>query len=188
MPAAIDRLFFAIRPDAPTAQRIEALAQALRQAHGLHGKSLGPERFHVTLHLIGDFAGGVPPRVVDAALDAARPVAKQAAPFVIGFDQIASFTRKRRNMPLVLLGFDGVQGVARLQEALLAALTEAGLAAKDAALPASFTPHLTLLYDDIALLPRPIDALMWPVHELLLVRSLLGRSRHEVLAKLKLGA
>ena len=185
MPAtAAERLFFAVRPDARTAQRIEALTHELRRRHGLHGKSLGPERFHVTLHLIGDFVGGIPPDVLAQALDAARPVAAQASPFHIGFDTVASFTRKRRNMPLVLLGQDGVQDVARLQQLLLAPLMDAGLVARP---EPSFTPHLTLLYDDTPLAPQAIEALIWRVDELLLVRSLLGRSRHEVLARIPLG-
>lgn len=185
MAFAAERLFFAVRPDAATAQRIESLAQALRRHHGLRGKSLGPERFHVTLHLIGDFAGGIPQDVLARALDAARPVAQSASPFRIGFDTVASFTRKRRNMPLVLLGRDGVQGVAALQQALLASLVAAGLAGRP---EPHFTPHLTLLYDDRPVAAQSVDALTWQVDELLLVRSLLGRGRHEVLARLPLEA
>lgn len=183
MASGAERLFFAVRPDAATAQRIEALAQDLRHRHGLRGKSLGPARFHVTLHLIGDFAGGVPPDVLSGALGAARPVARGASPFHIGFETVASFTRKRRNMPLVLLGQDKVQGVTALQQALLASLVAAGLAERP---QPHFTPHLTLLYDDRPLAAHPIDALVWRIDELLLVRSLLGRGRHEVLARLPL--
>lgn len=185
MPAATDRLFFAVRPDARTASRIENLAQALRAAHGLRGKSLGPERFHVTLHLVGDFAGGIPPAVLDDALAVAGPVASQASPFDVGFDTVASFTRKRRNMPLVMLGHAGVQGLAKLQQDLLPALVRAGLARDSGA---AFVPHLTLLYDDLPITPRPVEAPAWHVAQLLIMRSLLGRSRHEVLARLPLGA
>ena len=185
MPAATDRLFFALRPDARTAQRIEALAQDIRQAHGLHGKTLGPSRFHVTLHLVGDFIGPVPQEVLDQALAAARPVAARASPFAVGFDSAASFTRKRRNMPLVLLGQEGLQDAARLQQDLMAAFVDAGLAREPLQ---RFTPHLTLLYDDIPLAPRPIEPVAWPVDALFAMRSLLGRSRHEVLARVPLGA
>lgn len=182
--AAAERLFFAVRPDAATAQRIEALAQAVRSRHGLRGRSLGPERFHVTLHLVGDFADGIPASVRDASLRAAEPVARLAAPFVVGLDSIASFTRKRRNMPVVLLGGeDGVRGVAQLQQALWGALVAAGLASRP---EPRFTPHLTLLYDDVLVEPARIDPVIWPVNEMLLVRSLLGKGRHEVLARLPL--
>ena len=184
MPTATERLFFAVRPDALTAQRIEALVQALRREYGFRGKSLGPERFHVTLHLIGTFTGSIPASVVSRAVEAARPVAANASAFHVGFDTVASFTRKRRNMPLVLLGGDGVLSIARLQQTLLAALTSASLASHP---EAGFTPHLTLLYDDIPLAPLPIDALIWRVDELLLIRSLVGLGRHEVLERFPLG-
>ena len=183
--SAPSRLFFAVRPDAPTALRIEAMVQELRRHHGLRGRSLGPERFHVTLHLIGDFAEGIAPDVLARALEAARPVAAATSPFQIGFDSVASFARKRRNRPLVLLGDDGLQRTTLLQEALLTSLVTAGLANRA---ESRFTPHLTLLYDDIALAPRPVDALIWRIEELLLVRSLLGRGRHKVLAALPLTA
>lgn len=184
MPVATERLFFAIRPDAATAQRIEALAQALRRVHRLKGRSLGPERFHVTLHLVGDFTGGAPQSVIEATLHAAQPVADATPPFHASFDHVASFRRKRRNMPLVLLGGDSTEGMARLQQALLAALVRSELASGP--VDARYTPHLSLLYDDLPLPPQPIEALTWTASELLLVRSLLGQSRHEVLARLAL--
>ena len=184
MPTAAERLFFAIRPNAPTAQRIEALAQALRSDFGLRGKSLGPERFHVTLHLIGDFTGGIPPHVMALALEAARPVAAKVSAFHVGFDKVASFHRPRGNRPLVLLGEEGVHGIVALQQALLASLAAARLAPPQ---DRPFTPHLTLLYDDTPLAARRVDALIWEVQELLLVRSLLGRGRHEVMGSLPLG-
>ncbi|MBS0454980.1 MAG: 2'-5' RNA ligase family protein [Proteobacteria bacterium] len=180
-----ERLFLAVRPDAATAQRIESLAQELRRKHGLRGKSLGPERFHVTLHLIGDFAGGVPAQVLAGALDAASPVAARTSPFPIGLGTVASFTRKRRNMPLVLLAEEGGQGLGQLQQELVAALAAVDLAGR---IEPRFTPHLTLLYDDRPLAAQAVEPLSWRASELLLVRSLLGRSRHEVLARLPLGA
>ena len=120
-----------------------------------------------------------------SALDAANPVAGRASPFDVAFDTVASFTRKRRNMPLVLLGGRDALGLEHLQQPLLAALVAAGMVARP---EPHFTPHLTLLYDDIPLAPQPIEPVGWCVAELLLVRSLLGRSRHEVLARLPLGA
>jgi 2'-5' RNA ligase len=91
-------------------------------------------------------------------------------------------------MPLVLLGGEGMggtDGVAQLQAVLVAALIAAQLAPAQAA-HAGYTPHLTLLYDDLPLAPRPTDAIIWKAEELLLVRSLLGQSRHELLARLPL--
>lgn len=184
MPAT-DRLFFAVRPDAGTALRIECLAQSLRDTCGLRGRSLGPERFHVTLHLVGDFYGEVPPQLLDALLGAGRRAAAHASPFEVCFDSVASFARRRRNVPLVMLGQPGEGELAGLRQSLLAALAGEGVAA---ASDQRFTPHLTLLYDDVAMVPRPVEPVAWRVDALFAMRSLLGRGRHEVLARLPLGA
>ena len=69
-----DRLFFAIFPDATAAARIAQLAQHLRDEHGLKGRPLATERFHITLHHLGDYVG-LPQSVVAAAGDAAVAVA-----------------------------------------------------------------------------------------------------------------
>src|SRR4051812_40197437 len=64
-----DRLFFAIFPDADTAAHIVRTALALRSRLGLTGKVLLPQRFHVTLHHVGDHAG-LPPQLVARAIEA----------------------------------------------------------------------------------------------------------------------
>jgi len=184
MAAATDRLFFALRPDERTAARIEALAQALRREHGLRGRSLGPQRFHVTLHLVGDFVGPIPQPLLQEALAAVRVMAARASAFELAFDSVGSFTRKRRNMPLVLLGEQGLRDACDLQREVLAALVAGGLAEEPTS---SFTPHLTLLYDDIPLPPCPVEPVAWRADALYAMRSLLGRGRHEVIARLPLG-
>ena len=46
-------------------------------------------------------------------------------PFKLGFDRVGSFSRKARNMPLVLLGDDGLATVRTLHQALVDAMTRA---------------------------------------------------------------
>lgn len=171
-----DNLFFAVRPDAQAADRIAALTERLRGEHGLKGKSLGVGRFHVTLHPLGDSVG-VPLHVVAAATEAAAAVAM--APFDVVFDHALSFGRKR-NRPVVLGGGEGLATITSLQGAL-------GLALKKTTLGhvvrTSFTPHLTLLYDDRGIDLRAVEPIHWIAREFLLVRSLLGRSQHEVLGR-----
>lgn len=171
-----DRLFFAIRPDADSATRIDRLVQDLRKQHGLKGKSLGIERFHVTLYHVGDFAG-VPSSVVDLACEAARAVSA-VPPFRLGFERVASFSRRPRNMPFVLLGSDGLLAVTRFQQTLAAALASAGLGHGGGS---HYTPHLTLLYDDRHVAAQSIEPIAWTAHEFVLLRSLIGKGRHEVL-------
>src|SRR5687768_3821336 len=104
-PQLTDRLFFAIFPNAGAAAQIASLAQQLRGEHGLKGKPLKTERFHVTLHHLGDYAG-LPQGLVDVACTVAASIA--AAPFDVTFDRAASFSTAPRNRPFVLRGGDGV--------------------------------------------------------------------------------
>ena len=176
-----DRLFFAILPDAQAIARIDRLVHELSEEHALRGKPLGRERFHVSLHHVGDFAG-LPQDVVDAACALAETVTT-TAPFELRFDRVASFTRKSHNMPLVLLGDAAVLALTGFQHALAAAMAGAGLGR---AAGSHFNPHLTLLYDDRRVAERAIEPIGWTAGEFVLVRSLIGRSRHELLARLPL--
>lgn len=175
-----DRLFFALYPDGETALRLAALASRLRLQLGLKGRPHDSQRFHVTLHHLGDFVGL--PEPVRVAAEAAA--AGLAWPKVeLAFDQLLSFTRKERNRPLVLTGGAGLDGVRALQRALGEALQGAGMKAER-----HFTPHLTLLYDDRAVPVQSVEPVRWTAGEFVLVDSLLGQSRHVPLARWPLHA
>lgn len=173
-----DRLFFALYPDAQTAQRISALARELKAAHGLRGRPLAASRFHVTLHFFGDHLG-LPQALVDAATAAAAQL--KCAPFYVVFDHAMSFSAHRRKRPFVLRGSDG--GLAALmafRRALGDAIERQGLGRL---VDARFTPHVTLLYDELPLAPQPVEPVVWQVREFVLVDSLIGRTRHVPLAR-----
>ncbi len=173
-PKTTDRLFFAIYPDPAIAQeRIAPLATALRTAQRLHGKILRTERFHVTLHHLGDFAE-LPQQLVQAACAAAASLTWPC--FDVAFDRAESFDNKRnRNNPFVLQG--GEQGTAEViafQRALGEALRSRGLKPDG-----RFTPHLTLLYDDKVVPAQPVEPpVRWTAQEVVLVHSLIGQSIH----------
>jgi 2'-5' RNA ligase len=179
-PALTDRLFFAILPDMDAAERIAQLARHLRSEHGLKGRPLATERFHVTLHHVGDYTG-LPQGIVDTAVKAAATV--EMASFEVAFDRAASFFGRTGNRPFVLRGGDGVAALAAFHDVLGTAMRKAGLGGK--ANP-HYTPHVTLLYDDRCIAEQPVDAVSWAVHEFVLVRSLLGQTRHVPLARLPL--
>lgn len=172
-----DRLFFALFPDPATAARVSDLAQQLREACGLKGRPLKSDRFHVTLHHLGDFAG-VPPHVVEAARAAAASVC--FAPFELVFDRAESFDNKRgRNNPFVLQGDEGTQDVIAFQRKLGEAMKKAGLKPDS-----RFVPHVTLLYDDAAVTAQPVTPpVRWVAREFVLVHSLLGKTQHIVLGR-----
>lgn len=163
-----------MRPDAAAAARIDALAQQLRGELGLHGRALGPARYHVTLAFLGDHAG-LPPRLVEQASACAGTIV--LPPFDITFDRVASFARGRGS-PLVLLGSDGVAGLRALAATLAERLQD--VVRSD---PRPYTPHLTLLRDARVVAERPVAPVAWAAREFVLVHSAVGQGRHTVLAR-----
>lgn len=177
-PVPTDRLFFAIYPDGAAAARIALLARQLRDQHGLTGRPLALERFHVTLHHLGDYAG-VPQGIVAAASEAAASVTMP--PFGVTFDRATSFFGKADKRPFVLLGGDGVATLTAFQLALDTALEKAGLGGRRT--KSHYNPHVTLLYDDCCVAEQPVETVGWTAHEFVLVHSLLGQTRHVPLAR-----
>lgn len=172
-----DRLFFALYPDAATARQIVEMAGTLRERLGLGARLQEPERLHITLHHLGDHAG-MPAPIVAAGRRAAMSLA--AAPFDVRFDWAESFAGRVRNRPFVLRGEAGLDAVAAFQRKLGLAMAKAGLARW---VEPRFTPHVTLLYDHQVLPAQEIAPVQWRVQSFVLVRSLLGQHRHEVLGR-----
>ncbi|SDF77654.1 MULTISPECIES: 2'-5' RNA ligase family protein [unclassified Duganella] len=80
----------------------------------------------------------------------------------------------------MLTGSDGVVGVTALYRNLASALLKAGITGN----PLSYTPHVTLLYDDITAAPAAVTPIEWPVRELLLLHSHIGQARpYNILAR-----
>lgn len=170
-PEPTDSLFFAVMPDAGAQKRLTALAQQLQASHGLGGKVLAGERFHISLFSLGEYHGGLPADTVARARDAAARVGLPA--FSLEFDRIWSFGKGGR--ALVLRGGAGMAGLAALHAALGRAMTEVGLGRHA---QTSFTPHLTLLYGETAVAEQGITPLGWNAGEFVLIHSLLGQTRY----------
>ncbi|WP_144898285.1 2'-5' RNA ligase family protein [Luteimonas cucumeris] len=181
-PQPTDRLFFAVFPDATAAAAIADIAQALRSQQHLQGKPLRSDRFHVTLHHLGDYAG-LPQDVVAKAGQAAAAVDMPA--FEVAFDSAASFSGHSRHHPFVLRGDDGVVAVRELQRRLGACMATAGLGRL---VRPAFTPHVTLLYEERMVAMQTVDRIAWIAREFVLVHSLLGRTEHRVLGRWPLRA
>ena len=167
-----DRLFLAIFPDASTADRMALLAQHLRAKHGMFGRPLASERFHITLVHLGDYAG-LPQGVVRTASEAAATVAMP--PFDVAFEHTESFSGRSGGLPFVLCGNDGVNKLKAFRQTLGVALAKAGLGD---CVTSPFNPHVTLLYDAQFLPEEAVDPVGWTVNEFVLVHSLLGQTRH----------
>jgi 2'-5' RNA ligase len=175
-PAITDRLFFAIFPDPATAATIAQCADALRGAHQLTGRPLAPERFHITLHHLGDHAG-VRRDIVAMASQAAEAMTTPS--FEVTFDRAASFHNGGNN-PFVLQGGDGLEALKAFQRDLGLAMARAGLGKL---VDRSFTPHVTMLYDRRLVTEQALSPIRWTVGGFTLVHSLLGRTEHIPLAR-----
>jgi 2'-5' RNA ligase len=169
-----DRLFLAVLPDAEAATRIAETARHLRISHGLVGKPLRSEHFHVTLCGIEEGLGLSLARIESVKERVARVVMPS---FRVGFDRAESF----RNGALVLRGDDGIIGLEVLQQRLSDSLDGQPRKAR------RFTPHVTLLRDGYLVPEQRIEPIEWTVREVVLVHSLIGRTTHRHIARWSLG-
>lgn len=175
-PPVADRLFFAIFPDPATAAGIAERADGLRARHKLSGRPLASDRFHITLHHLGDHAG-VRRDIVTMASEAAQTLATPR--FDVTFDRSASFHNGGNN-PLVLQGGEGLEALKGFQRELGLAMARAGIGRL---VDKTFTPHVTLLYDRALIAEEPVTPVTWTVGGFTLIHSLLGRTEHIPLAR-----
>ncbi len=166
-------LFYALFPDAETAAAISRLTQQLQAQHGLKGKALTDERFHVSLHWLGDYIGAVPEDVLAQAREAGA--AAPAPAFDIAFDHVHSFSGKFTR-PLILLSKEQNSALKDFNKALGQAMADVGLGQW---VTKSFKPHLTLLYDKQGIPAEPITPVRWAVKDFVLVQSLIGKSHYD---------
>jgi RNA 2',3'-cyclic 3'-phosphodiesterase len=172
--AAKEVCYFAILPDAATADRIAEIGRRLRRRHGFKGSVKPPHLLHISLQGLSAF-GGLTETFVAAVDEAVARVCVGA--FDLTLDRSASWGRLPPH-PFVLSSSDGDSPVRSLRGGL--ATRVLGL---DPPLP-QYAPHLTLLYDDAVApeveLEEPIT---FAVRDIVLVRSHFGQGRHEHLRR-----
>jgi RNA 2',3'-cyclic 3'-phosphodiesterase len=177
-PKPTDRLFFALFPSDAAIPQIIKTSQRLRDEHGLTGKSLSNDRLHVTLHHVGDYAGGLPSGLVETVQDVATNIKMPA--FDVTFDRAMSFAGSPKNKPFVVRGNEGRAGgladLMAFQKAFYLAMCRAGLQGPRA--NAKFAPHVTLVYDPVGVPEQAVEPIRWSVHDFVLVHSLLGQTKH----------
>lgn len=177
-----DRLFLAVFPGEPHAARLAALAGGFLVRHRLGAGAVEASRLHVTLFHLGDYAG-LPPGLADRTAEALARV--ETEPFAIRFDRIGSFGNRRAKSPLVLAAEEGNVALHALHAQLAGHLRGCGLGRWAGG---SFVPHMTVAYGRATVPFEAIGPVEWPAGEVLLVHSLLGRTRHVRLASRRLAA
>jgi 2'-5' RNA ligase len=171
-PKPTDNVFLGLFP--ADTSRIAELARLLRGRHGLLGRPLATDRFHMTLFC---FDVRVDLRAVNQACALAADTTR---PFEVELDRVLSFTGRPGNRPLVLRGSDDNAALMSLFERLSAALVESRFSFKR---KLRFNPHVTLLYDERSIPEESVEPIRWTVSEFVLVHSLVGRSRYIPLAR-----
>ena len=173
----LHNLFFALRPDQQAAEHVCVLTERLRLRHGLSGRPLARERLHISLNSLGRWPD-LPWGLIGEASEVASTVAMR--PFVVALDHVVSFQNNAGRRPLVLIGEDGVIGVAALHSAIHQALADAIIVRRPEPV---VTPHLTLLRDRRTAPKEFITPVRWWVREFVLIHSPYGESRHDVLGR-----
>lgn len=170
------RVFFALQPDAEAAERIIRQGLDLRRRHGLKGVLTPPARLHLSLNFVGTFRGPPTRAVMEKAASLAAKVSGPA--FTVTLNHVESW--KNDPHPLVLLGDEGVIGVALLHTAIHKALVAGTMAPRR---EPEIRPHVSLLWDK-ALVPKEfVEPIGWPAREFVLLDSVFGEGRHEVLGR-----
>ena len=178
-PKNTDRLFFAVLPDTRAIAELRTLTAQLKAEHGMTGRAIADAKLHATLCVLGDFPG-MPDTLVARASQAAVLVASSTQPFKVRFDTAQTFVNRSRNRPYVLTGTEGVVGIGDLYRSLAMTLLKVGIAGN----PSSYTPHITLLYDDVTAAPQFVPPVEWTVREFALLRSQIGQNLpYQILAR-----
>lgn len=179
-PLPTDRLFLAIFPSAQVAARLASIANDYLARHRLEAGGVEPSRLHVTVFHLGDYTH-MPPNLVDNATAALSRLTAQ--PLSIRFDQIGSFGNRQAKSPLVLAASDGNEPLHALHQQLATHLRASSLGAWT---HSSYAPHMTMAYGKATMPFEKIEPVTWMAGEVVLIHSLLGKTRHIPLASKQL--
>jgi 2'-5' RNA ligase len=168
-----DSVFFAATPPSCVADDAVVLGRRVGRIHGLRAE-VSRRVLHLTLCGIGTLPG-----LSDAFLGAACEVAGRVAawPFEMRLDRIRSYPVGRAKLPLVAFDSARAPKMELFRRILFKDLLLRGLV-RPRKLPDA---HMTLFYDRGVVPEESIDPISWMVREFVLIRSLNGRARHEVL-------
>jgi RNA 2',3'-cyclic 3'-phosphodiesterase len=173
------KLYFALQPPPEVAEQALRLLQTLRPAERFTAKAMPPARLHVSLNWVGGF-GRPPTGIVDKAREVGAAV--KLRPFDVSFNRIGTW-RSGDPPPLVLWGDEGVIGVETLYKTLHRAMVGPGMAPRR---EPPLEPHLTLMRDQAVMPEAFIDPIRWTAREFVLLQSVYGEGRLDVLARFPL--
>lgn len=173
------RHFLAVRPDEATLERIDKVAASLREQQGRYIRPIGKDRYHLSLH--GPHPERKGPRDLVARISKAAETVT-ARGFMVCVDRLSNFGDTTSRHAVVLTTWNEMPGLAILHARLGDALRAAGLKTDSS----SFTPHVTLFYRRGLVPERALPPIRWQVRDFVLIRSVIGASRHDEIARWRL--
>jgi 2'-5' RNA ligase len=176
VPAETHRLFFALFPTGPVRDRLAAVAESLAAGLPPGEKWFAAERYHATLHFLGDYPMLRHDLVASAQAAAARV---SAAPFTWTLDNVGSF--RGNPPPCVVRGSATSDALELFWRDLRRELVLEGHARQ---VGNTFTPHVTLARLRSGMLEdTPIVPIEWRVDGFALVHSIFGQRDYRVLGR-----
>jgi len=165
--------FFALSPDAEVRKQLGQVADNLKANDSLNGSWVASERYHLTLHHLGQFPEAYPD-LVKRALAAANNIQTEA--FNIKLDHFMSFDSKTGKFPCVLTSKYELPELKNFWQLLKNSLFANRLGLE---LVNTFTPHATLLYSRQPISKNyEVTPIQWQVKDFVLIESLVGKSEH----------
>ena len=162
------------------AQAVGRLRRQLNISYSGPSKPMALERLHATLVPLGSYTHRIPAEVLRVARNAGALL--NEAPFRVCFDTLQTRGPQSEIGTVELAGHGvGVLPLYRLRRQLVAALLKAGWPGEW--IRPRFYPHITVDYERRPISAQHVAPLEWDVTEFLLVDSLYGLGRHEVLAR-----
>jgi 2'-5' RNA ligase len=167
--ACLDRFFFALKPP-------ELLARSIAEfGRSFGGEWIRPDRLHMTVAISGDYRA-YPSAYVETLLRVGDRIA--AAPCRVKLRQLV-----QSEQSLLLLPDTSDRPFREIYDCI-----DGGMRGARAPLRRNvgYAPHMTLSYRDALPFQRRIDGFAWDADEVLLIHSLVGRTKHRCLKSWKL--
>ena len=144
----------------------------LAQERPLRGRPIDRSRLHATLGMVGIWPESPPADAIDLAREIGHQIAMRS--FKVTFKRLQSW--RQSSGPLVLVGDDDeLIGLRWLHDALR---ETCGLQPDP-----HFCPHISLIWSPDSVPERAVEPFSWMVREFVLIHSVCGQGRHEVLGR-----
>lgn len=166
------RLYFAFRPDETASDAVIKIQAGVRRRTGAGGTAIKRENLHVSLFPL--WAGEkLPPDIVEVASNLVQAI--EGTPFEFKFDRLVSFPQRKGHCVMLTATHDPFElySLQRKFVRRFEGMVRAG----------SLTPHMTLLYSNWFVEKQPVEPVRWRTQEFVLVHSLVGEARQEILGR-----